>query len=531
MILSNSNNQVEIFFLLSPNVSTQQVSWQKVKHLIKNKGLIRTLEQRFFKALTTIEYKALSIFLKNIRGHFNKFSLDKFIETKIIHLRPIFSTSNLFIHYSNEDINKIKALNLDIIIRGNISGIFKGDVLNSAKEGVVSFCYGDNRWNYGGPPAFWEVYLKKESTGFTIQILTENMDDRLVIFRGNIPTKRSYTENIINLHNSSNPFLSKIILQYAKSNKLPPVEKTSLTGGAELMVPTLFQSTLYILKTFLLYFFVVFERLVLRKYKRWGVAFIKDPWNKAILRKGIQIKNPPNRFFADPFVIEKNGRTICYVEDYYYKQRKGCITAIELLNKNKYKILGTVIKESFHMSFPFIFEYQKELYMIPETGEANSIRLYKCVDFPLKWKYQKNILNNVNALDSMIFLHKQKWWLLFNVDGASLLYAFYSDNPLSDNWTPHKLNPLIFDSTIARNGGILNINGDSPIRVRQKQTFNFYGKSLTLSKIVNLTPSSFSEKNIGQILPDFFKNINGCHHIHSNEKFTVYDYVKTTSLK
>jgi hypothetical protein len=131
----------------------------------------------------------------------------------------------------------------------------------------------------------------------------------------------------------------------------------------------------------------------------------------------------------------------------------------------------------------------------------------------------------------MIFLHKQKWWLLFNVDGASLLYAFYSDNPLSDNWTPHKLNPLIFDSTIARNGGILNINGDSPIRVRQKQTFNFYGKSLTLSKIVNLTPSSFSEKNIGQILPDFFKNINGCHHIHSNEKFTVYDYVKTTSLK
>ena len=173
-------------------------------------------------------------------------------------------------------------------------------MLNSAKEGVVSFCYGDNRWNYGGPPAFWEVYLKKESTGFTIQILTENMDDRLVIFRGNIPTKRSYTENIINLHNSSNPFLSKIILQYAKSNKLPPVEKTSLTGGAELMVPTLFQSTLYILKTFLLYFFVVFERLVLRKYKRWGVAFIKDPWNKAILRKGIQIKNPPNRFFADP---------------------------------------------------------------------------------------------------------------------------------------------------------------------------------------------------------------------------------------
>ena len=66
---------------------------------------------------------------------------------------------------------------------------------------------------------------------------------------------------------------------------------------------------------------------------------------------------------------------------------------------------------------------------------------------------------------------------------------------------------------------------------RQKQGFNSYGKGLTLAKITDLTPSSFREEEIAQIYPDFFKEIIGCHHIHNNGNYTVYDYVRTESLK
>jgi len=65
------------------------------------------------------------------------------------------------------------------------------------------------------------------------------------------------------------------------------------------------------------------------------------------------------------------------------------------------------------------------------------------------------------------------------------LMAFYSENPLSDNWTEHKQNPLVVDEKISRNGGILDVDINTPIRARQKQSFNFYGKSLTISKIVD----------------------------------------------
>ena len=59
----------------------------------------------------------------------------------------------------------------------------------------------------------------------------------------------------------------------------------------------------------------------------------------------------------------------------------------------------------------------------------------------------------------MIFQYKDKWWLFYNImkgeDTASILMAYYSDNPLSNSWNPHKLNPIIFDCSIARNAGII----------------------------------------------------------------------------
>ena len=140
-------------------------------------------------------------------------------------------------------------------------------------------------------------------------------------------------------------------------------------------------------------------------------------------------------------------------------------------------------------------------------------------------------------LTPMIFEYNQKWWLLCNMAAAesnhlsTTLMAYYSENPLSDDWIAHKSNPLIFDCNTARNGGFLNADGSVPIRVRQNRGFDFYGKGLTLARITNLTPSAFSEEEIGEISPDFFKKIKGCHHIHSNGNYTVYDYLRIETLK
>ena len=75
------------------------------------------------------------------------------------------------------------------------------------------------------------------------------------------------------------------------------------------------------------------------------------------------IKNPVNRFYADPFVWCENDLNICFVEDYDYRTLKGKISAIEL-TKDGYSEIGTVIEEEFHMSYPYLFKTEKNFQMI-----------------------------------------------------------------------------------------------------------------------------------------------------------------------
>jgi len=531
--LARSEN-IELFFLLNKESETKKTSiLNRLKKEIEIKGLKRTLELILYKIVTTIEYKVLSLFSKKLREHTKSFNISEFNKNKIVNLSPEFSPSGLIVRYPNKDIEEIESLDLDLILKGNALGIFKGDIINASKEGIISFHHGDNRWNRGGPPAFWEVYLQKPSTGFIIQILTEELDGGSVIFRGNIPTKRSFAENSVNLFSRSNYYMAKVILDYVESGKLPKEEESVPFGGELLIVPSMIQSLSYFFKTGWLFFIFAFKKVILKKDDRWSVAFVKSSWESAILRKGVKIINPPKHFYADPFVITRDGRTICYVEDYCYEKKKGHITAIELLDKSSYKILDTVIDEPFHLSFPFLLEYEDELYMIPESNESGSVRLYKCINYPLEWEYQKDLLTDVKVVDSMIFKYEGRWWLLCNRedDHSSTLMAFYSDSPLSSDWKPHALNPLIFDNIIARNGGILDVHSDAPIRARQKSAFNQYGKGVTMARIKELTPTTFKEEKIGEISPNFFNNIKGTHHIYSNSIYTVYDYLEEVSIK
>jgi hypothetical protein len=41
--------------------------------------------------------------------------------------------------------------------------------------------------------------------------------------------------------------------------------------------------------------------------------------------------------------------------------------------------------ESFHLFFPFVFAESDEIDMVPESHQANSVRLYKAVDLPIEW--------------------------------------------------------------------------------------------------------------------------------------------------
>lgn len=524
------NRDIDLYALKNQTHCTKGL--KKVFQKIKNVGVARFISIVFFNIVESLERKILKSISKRVRAHFVVKEIEPHLFKECIELNPIFSNKKISVTYPESDLDRLCAINFDLLLRGNGTGIYKGKILSTAKNGIISFHHGDNRWNRGGPPGFWEVYLKKPSTGFLIQILNEELDGGDVIFRGEVPTKKTYIENMVNLYQASNPFMAKIISEFASSGILPSPSPSVPIATTILKTPKFSITAHYIAQMACQLFKKGVTRKILGKHQRWSVAFVPAKWKNADLGRAIIVKNPRGRFLADPFIAKRDGQTSIFVEDYRYDTQKGVISAIKIFPDRSYEIIEDIIPEECHQSFPYVFDYNGTLYMVPETHEAQAIKLYRCVRFPDKWIYEKDLMQNVSAVDTMIFEHAGTWWLLTTIparnshDYGSLLYAFSADNPLSTSWTPHKSNPVSFSAAFGRNAGLVLGEGGELFRVRQKQGFNQYGEGFSIAKIEKLDHESFEEKLYQNVEPTFLKDIVGTHHMHSNGEFTVFDFVR-----
>ena len=531
LILSKSSKYYEISHLILQKTDERYPGnfINKCWKYISKRGLKKFINNASFSIL----YKLESIVTKKIylqfRTFFDLYDISNF-DLEHVNVKPIFSSSVLVYRYNENDLAKIKSLNLNLLIRGG-SGILRGKILNICENGVISFHHGDNDINRGGPPGFWEVFNRQKRTGFVIQKLTEELDGGDVIFKGYVPTSFYYTLNLAILYEKSNLFfhktIEKLILKpleikiYPKKPYLYPLYTT----------PSLYRQIQYIFLTLKIISLKIFRKLTKKSY-RWGVAYLFDDnwkdtrqWSK--LKK---IPNPPNRFLADPFIWEKDGVHYCFVEDYSYSKKKGCISVFKITKDDCVEV-GVAIEEDFHLSYPFLLSNENELYMCPETHEAEDIRLYKCIEFPLKWELSTILMSKVSATDTNIFKKNGRWWLMTNICSSGLpdfnseLHIFSSNNLLSSDWKPNNKNPVLFDPLVGRNGGLI-IENDNIYRVQQRQGFDFYGEALGVAKITLLNDDEYEEEKIFQVEPNFFDNIEGTHTLNYKSGLLVLDCVK-----
>ena len=124
---------------------------------------------------------------------------------------------------------------------------------------------------------------------------------------------------------------------------------------------------------------------------------------------------PRDRFWADPHVFFKDDTYYIFIEEYMYKKKKAHISLIEMQQSGKYSDPVKVLEEPFHLSYPQVFEYNETLLHDPGNTKANSINLYECTGFPTEWKHQTTLMDSVDAVDSTILFHNNKWWLFTNI--------------------------------------------------------------------------------------------------------------------
>ena len=172
---------------------------------------------------------------------------------------------------------------------------------------------------------------------------------------------------------------------------------------------------------------------------------------------------------------------------------KGDIGLATSANGFDWQYQRIVLTEPFHLSYPYVFEWNDDYYMIPETLGARVARIYRAEPFPDRWVYMKDLLPGDHA-DPSIFRFQDQWWMFtcpfpYKHDTLSL---FYASDPLSA-WTPHPHNPLISgDRRIARPGGRVLQHDGALIRLTQ-DCDPTYGRQLRALQITELTANSYKE--------------------------------------
>jgi len=229
----------------------------------------------------------------------------------------------------------------------------------------------------------------------------------------------------------------------------------------------------------------------------------------------LQVIEPPeNKYQADPFSFTKNGLRYLFIEDYDYNL--GEIACCEIREDGSLSDFETIIKDNYHFSYPFLFEYDNDIWMIPETARENRIELHRCVKFPNEWEKVKTLLN-VSGADSTVISTKDGKLCMFTTIGPDdNVTIFVADNPLGP-WSFHS-------STThqhSRSAGRIFQYGNKIIRPTQDCS-KCYGHALVFKEI-ELTSFGYQESVFGRIEPTWYPGLIGTHTFNFDDEYVYVD--------
>jgi hypothetical protein len=197
-------------------------------------------------------------------------------------------------------------------------------------------------------------------------------------------------------------------------------------------------------------------------------------------------------FVADPFMIRADPWFMFFevLNNANGLGEIGLASSVDGINWTYEQI---VLSEPFHLSYPYVFEWQHSFYMIPETLGANDICLYQADEFPRRWSLAAKLIEGQYADPSVVFCDGL-WWMFacstpYLHDTLRLFFA----TELTGPWREHPRSPLMInDPRRARPGGrVLTLN-DRLVRFTQDCTPR-YGTRVRAFEIMELDTTRYVE--------------------------------------
>jgi hypothetical protein len=267
----------------------------------------------------------------------------------------------------------------------------------------------------------------------------------------------------------------------------------------------------------------------------WRVGLIAAPM-AALLEPGALADQPvrwfpdegPLRFLADPFGVWRDGKLHVFGEIYDYRDRVGALDVLVFDADLNFVERLPVLREPWHLSYPFIVEAEGETYMLPEAHKSGALTLYRCVSWPDRWAAETEIKLDAVAIDATPLFFEGRWWLFYTpattkAAKVSNLHVAYADS-LIGPWTPHPLNPVRVDASSSRPGGT-PVMVDGRIVLPMQDCTATYGGAIRPLTVTILTPTAF-EAAAGEAItapPSFAPYVEGLHTLAAAGRVTLLD--------
>ena len=406
------------------------------------------------------------------------------------------------------DIDPGTAASLDFILsfkKGNIGS----DIMRSPRFGVWGFCF----------PGIREFMRKTPKSTVTLCQLNDDKDKTLII-------KQLHLNTIFHSYRFHRDRMLKeaaiLPLQACKDLIVNGKLETKILQEAITTAPT--PSTL---QMFACFWICLWRRLVFNV----NYLFRQEDWNIGYFTKPDDIhwlKPPKSDYFADPFVIATDKDTYLFFE--WFSNKKGKAELAMAKKSENFEVYHKITNFHEHHSYPYVFDYQGQIYCIPEANQTNKVSLYRFLetDGLASLKLDSDLLQG-KYVDTTLFIHDNKFYLFTTPQNQphTHLLIFVADD-LRGPYRQHFNNPVKVDCSNSRMAGkIRKIDGDL-IRPAQNST-RHYGESITLNKIVQLDEYQYIEETIIEIKPDKkWTYDKGIHTINSDGGITVFDAKRFT---
>jgi hypothetical protein len=400
-----------------------------------------------------------------------------------------------------------------------------------SRYGVWSTTLGQS--GYGitqSTPAFWEVVEGKPTTETRLCIRRKGQDNTLPLYVSFASTDRR------SVARSQNPVCWKISAALAKKIEMlwkhPDAFLKRLEAAQPLddaQSPSRAPGNLAMVRagTLLIRRYVADKWINTLYREQWTLAYQHGASTQRVTGSFRMLIPPMELSWADPFPIQMGNDHYIFHEQWPLSTGKGSIVVTVVDDKGHVAGPIPVLEKDYHLSYPLVFQWDGDFFMIPETASHNQVELYRCVDFPAHWKLERVVLSGLRALDPTPAFLSGRWWLFATMPpyGAAKssdeLHLFFADSPLGP-WTPHRNNPVKSDVRAGRPAGHIFEHEGHSYRPAQDCSVR-YGYAVSINRILQLDPETYEEVEVDKILPDWSPSVAGVHTLNRAGNMTVID--------